>query len=135
MTKKPEEIILAALGIVWMFASYFLARYLGMDIGTSIQLLLYNAVWVIFFYSVWKNAFLYLTWPVFLGAFIAAWTPLLDGYAQLHKPGSVTTQSLSWACAPLPWYATWYFKFILVMSVVFIGYLILLIKNRKIDFF
>ncbi|MBN3859190.1 hypothetical protein GKC56_01360 [Neisseriaceae bacterium PsAf] len=129
MFKKPEEIIIAILGVIWIVATYFINYWLGVNNDITVQIVLYNIVWVIATFLVWKNEKIYLTWPVFLGLFVAAWTPLLTWYAQ--KSAGYDIQTTDLICTQMPWFATWYFKFGLVLAVIVIGYIILLIQNRK----
>ncbi|QRN41691.1 MAG: hypothetical protein GKC53_06230 [Neisseriaceae bacterium] len=129
MFKKPEEIIIAILGIVWIILCYFINRWLVVSNDITVQIILYNIVWVITTFLVWKNEKIYLTWPIFLGLFVTAWTPLLTWYAQ--KSAGYDIQTANLMCIQMPWFATWYVKFGLVLAVMFIGYIILLIKNRK----
>lgn len=128
MFKKPEEIILAILAVAWIVLTYFINHWLGVNSGITIQIMLYNMAWVVIIYIVWKKDKIYSTWPIFIGFLMAAWTPILTWYAQKNAG---YTSNIDLVCGPMPWFATWYFKFGLVISANIIAYIILLLQHRK----
>lgn len=130
MHLKPEEIILATLGLLWLIFTYLLCtQHLMVSNSILVQIWLYNLSWVVATFWVWKKQSLYLTWPLFLGALVAAWCPLLTWRGLKDVNASLLNGSIY--CEPLPLYATWYSKFIIVFSTVIISYLALYFYDRS----
>ena len=120
MRFQPEEIILAALGFLWLVFTYLLCAHLMVDNDVLIQVLLYNLSWIVAACWVWKKQSLYLIWPLFLGALAASWCPLLTWQGLKNINADLPTSSIY--CTQLPLYATWYSKFIIVFGIVVIAY-------------
>lgn len=129
MFKKPEEVIIAILGIAWIILSYFITHWIGTNSGIAVEIIIYTLVWVIGTFIFWKNDKIYYTWPIFIGLFVGSWTPLLTWYAQVKAGYILPTTNL--ICSIVPWYASWYAKFGLIAAIVLIGYIILIFQNRK----
>ena len=118
--RKPEEFIIAVIGILWVILSYFIADYLGAPTQPPLLICVLSLLWVIVAFAVWQRHWMDWVWPVFLGLLVACWWPLLDWLAikDIILP-SANTDTIVIA---KPWYDTWTFKIILSIVPMLIGY-------------
>ncbi len=118
--RKPEEFIIAVIGILWVILSYFIADYLGAPTQTTLLISVLSLLWVIVAFIVWQRQWMDWIWPVFLALLVACWWPLLDWLAikDIILP-SANTDTIVIA---KPWYDTWTFKIILSLIPMLLGY-------------
>lgn len=130
MFKRPEELIVLVLGLLWVGLTYFLNTYLGTDTQTALFITGFTLIWVAVFFILWQRNLSHAVWPLFLGFLAACWWPLLDWFAvkDLIVPGSESEAIL----VAKPWYAGWTFKIILALLPVALGYFIKFKRRRKI---
>ncbi|ASK28351.1 hypothetical protein [Neisseria chenwenguii] len=121
MFKRPEEIIVLLLAVLWAVLTYFTAAYLTGDAYTMFLITGLTLVWAVVCFVLWQRGLSLTVWPLFLGFLVVCWWPLLDWYAvkDLIAAG-IDTQA-----APIdkPWYVTWTFKIILALIPAAAGYL------------
>ena len=129
MFKRPEEIIVLVLGLLWVVLSYFLAGYLGADTGTTLMITGLTLIWAAVCFILWQRNLSRPIWPLFLGFLVACWWPFLDWFAikDLIVPGA-ESQAIVVA---KPWYASWTFKNILALIPVALGYFVKFRTARK----
>ncbi|MCP1660222.1 hypothetical protein [Neisseria perflava] len=120
MFKRPEELIVLILAVLWIVLTYFLAAYTGAAAYTVLLISVLTAVWAVVCFFLWQRGLSRLIWPLFLGALVACWWPWLDWYAvkDFIAPGA-ESQAIVVA---KPWYAGWTFKIILAAIPVALGY-------------
>ncbi|WP_037586803.1 hypothetical protein [Stenoxybacter acetivorans] len=129
MFKKPEEVIMAILALLWVLLTYFLCRCAAMPIHTLLFITLFTFIWAVSFFLLWQRNLTRFIWPLFLGLLVACWWPALDWLAEknLLLP-QVANQTL---IINLPWYATWTAKSIYALVPVIVGYLIMWKLNHR----
>lgn len=108
MFKRPEEIIVLILAVLWIAGTYFLAALFGADAYTVLKITALTLLWSATSFLLWQKNLSRHIWPLLLGCLTACWWPYLN---QSVAPGS------------LPWYASWTFKTILALIPVTAGYL------------
>lgn len=128
MLSKPEEIILAALGFIWVVATFFLCRRLGMDWIYCLQIAGATLLWVIVLFVLWQHDKTRLIWPVFTGLLVVCWWPVLDWIA---LPQITPVSGNDFIILQRPWYASWTFKTLLALIPVLLGYGWLLTRRGK----
>lgn len=128
MLRKPEELILAALGLIWVASTFFLCRRLGMDFVYCLQIAGATLLWVIVLFVLWQRGKTRLIWPLFCGLLVACWWPVLDWIA-LPQLTPVTGSDL--IILQRPWYASWTFKILLALAAVSAGYAWLFVRRGK----
>lgn len=129
MFRKPEELIMAVLGALWIVTTYFLAQYATQD-STQYALMItgFTALWAIVSFVFWKNERWIPVWPILLGALVACWWPWLDWFA-LKDIAPVATHSM--VVMQKPWYAGWIFKGVLAILPMLGGYLLKFRAQRQ----
>ncbi|QEY24676.1 hypothetical protein [Neisseria animalis] len=117
MFKRPEELIVLVLALLWVALTYFGSASFGADAATVFLITGLTLAWAAVCFLLWQRNLSRMIWPLFLGALAACWWPLLDWYAVKDIPaaGNIPTDT--------PWYAGWTFKGILAAIPVIIGYL------------
>ena len=108
MFKRPEEIIVLILAVLWIVGTYFLAALFGADAYTVLKITALTLLWSAASFLLWQKNLSRYIWPLLLGCLTACWWPYLN---QSVAPGS------------LPWYASWTFKTILALIPITAGYL------------
>lgn len=129
MWNKPEELIMAVLGMLWTVATYFLASYAT---SGSLKYVLWitglTALWAVVSFVFWKKDRWMLVWPVLLGLWVACWWPWLDWFALRDL---MPTANDALVVVQKPWYASWTFKGILAIVPVILGYALKFQQHRK----
>lgn len=129
MFKRPEELIVAILAILWVVLTYFSANYFGAPTQTSLLITALTLIWAAVCFVLWQRNLSRYIWPCFLGLLVACWWPFLDWFA---ISGLVPAQSVSETIiVAKPWYATWAFKIIIALVPAAIGYFIKWKRSRK----
>ena len=67
MFKRPEEIIVLVLAVLWVVLTYFLAAYCGADAYTVILITGLTLVWAAVCFRFWQKGWERNVWPVFFG--------------------------------------------------------------------
>lgn len=129
MFKRPEELIVLILGLLWVALTYFLTASFGADTYTVLLITGLTLVWAVVCFVLWQKNLSHMIWPLFLGCLVACWWPLLDWFAikDFIIPGA-ESQAIVVA---KPWYAGWTFKIILALIPVGLGYFIKLKRARQ----
>lgn len=129
MFKRPEELIVFVLGLLWVAFTYFLTTYLGADTYTSLVITGFTLLWAVVCFVLWQRDLSRMIWPCFLGLLVACWWPLLDWFAvkDFILPGA-ESQAIVVA---KPWYAGWTFKIILALIPVAFGYFVKFKRARQ----
>ena len=65
MFKRPEEIIVLVLAVLWVVLTYFLAAYCGADAYTVILITGLTLVWAAVCFRFWQKGWERNIWPVF----------------------------------------------------------------------
>ncbi|WP_373741076.1 hypothetical protein [Neisseria sp.] len=129
MFKRPEELIMLALAVLWTVCTYFLAGWLGAPVQTSLLIACLTLIWAGACFLIWQRGFSRWLWPLFSGFLVACWWPFLDWYA---VSGIVMPQAAGdTLVVNLPWYATWTFKIIIALVPVAVCYALLWRSARK----
>ncbi|MDK4697849.1 hypothetical protein QDY71_08845 [Kingella negevensis] len=101
MFNKPEEILMAILAAIWMGANYYLAALATSAMPKyTFMITIAVVVWTCLTFWLWHKEVLFRVYPIMLGLLVGCWTFWLDWFTQ--------------GVNPAPWYATWWFKLILV---------------------
>ncbi|MDO5687142.1 MAG: hypothetical protein Q4G42_07155 [Neisseria sp.] len=129
MFRRPEELILAVVAILWVVLTYFLGSWLGADIATIVKITLATLLWVVLLFILWQQDKIRWIWPLFFGLLIACWWPYLDWIAKRGLVDNAAAADTIILAAP--WYATWTFKLLTAALPVLLGYLWLLAQRRK----
>lgn len=108
MFKRPEEIIVLILAVLWIAGTYFLAALFGADAYTVLKITALPCFGLPHHSSFGKKNLSRHIWPLLLGCLTTCWWPYLN---QSVAPGS------------LPWHASWTFKTILALIPATAGYL------------
>ncbi|WP_274572106.1 hypothetical protein [Neisseria leonii] len=120
MFKRPEELIMAALALLWVVFSYFAVSYLGAPAQTALLTAALTLIWATVFFLLWQRNLTRLIWPLFLGLLTACWWPVLDWFA---VRGLVAPEAFGdTIIVQKPWYASWTFKLIAAAVVALSGY-------------
>ena len=129
MFKRPEELIMLVLAVLWVILTYFLCGYFGVPAQTSLLIAALTLIWAAASFSLWQRNYSRLIWPVLLGLLVACWWPFLDWYAvkDIVVPG-MEHQAI---IVNKPWYAGWTFKFILALIPICAGYFFKWKNSRK----
>ncbi|STZ76423.1 hypothetical protein [Bergeriella denitrificans] len=125
MFKRPEELIVLVLALLWVALTYFGAASLGADAATVFLITGLTLAWAAVCFLLWQRNLSRLIWPFFLGALAACWWPLADWYAVKDLPAAAAAQ------AEMPWYAGWTFKGIWAALPVLLGYTFLWKRTRR----
>lgn len=120
MFKRPEELIMAALAVLWVVLTFFVASYWGLPTQTALLITVLTLVWAAVLFLLWQRNLSYHIWPVFLGLLVACWWPFWDWYAvrDIVAVGGLDESIV----VSKPWYATWTFKLILAAVPIAFGY-------------
>lgn len=118
MFSKPEEIIMAALGAVWVVLTYFLAGWTGASAKYVLLITGFSVAWTLLAFVLWKKGWVGILWPLLLGGLVACWWPWLDGLAMR----GVAVSAGSVMVVAKPWYASWTFKIIVALIPTICGY-------------
>lgn len=122
MFRKPEELIMAVLGALWLVATYFLADYATYgSLKYVLMITGFTAIWAIISFVLWKHDRWMAIWPILLGALVACWWPWLDWFAL--KDILPATQD-AFIVLPTPWYASWMFKSIIALIPMILGWIV-----------
>ena len=81
MFKRPEEIIVLVLAVLWVVLTYFLAAFCGADAYTVMLITGLTLIWAAVCFRFWQKGWERTIWPVFLGCLVACWWPMLDWLA------------------------------------------------------
>lgn len=129
MFKRPEELIVFVLGLLWVAFTYFLTAYLGADTYTSLLITGFTLLWAVVCFVLWQRDLSRMVWPCFLGLLAACWWPLLDWFAvkDVIVPGMESEAIV----VAKPWYAGWTFKIILALIPVALGYFVKFKRARR----
>lgn len=127
MFQKPEELIMAVLGTLWVIATYYLSAY-ATDASFKYVMMItsFTMVWTIMAFFLWKTNHYQYLWPILLGLLSACWWPWLDWFAISSIPNDVEVLIIQ-----KPWYASWRFKLVLSVSIIIMGYLFMWRRHRK----
>lgn len=127
MFNKPEEIIMAILGITWIIATYFLAGYAtNASLKYMLIITLLTTLWSVISFFLWKTNHFSWLWPILLGALAACWWPWFDWFALRNIPNISGVYVLQ-----KPWYASWTFKLLISSIFMILGYLFKWHRYRK----
>ncbi|XXQ69070.1 hypothetical protein ACKLNO_04195 [Neisseriaceae bacterium B1] len=131
MFSKPEELIMAILGALWVVATYFLSAY-STQANTKYVLLItgLTALWAVVSFLFWKYDRWMFLWPVLLGLLVACWTPWLDWFALRDVLATGATGD-ALLVIQKPWYAGWIFKGILIVVPIILGYIFQFRRHRQ----
>lgn len=129
MFKRPEELIVFVLGLLWVVLTYFLTSYLGADTYTSLVITGFTLLWAVVCFMLWQRDLSRMIWPWFLGLLVACWWPLFDWFAV--KDFIETGAESQAIVVAKPWYASWTFKIILALIPVALGYFIKFKRARQ----
>ncbi len=114
--RKPEEFIMAVIGVLWTILTFYVTRYsIGTTTNIALLVTVLTILWIILSFKLWQKAWLGWIWPVMLGLLVACWWPTLD---------HVANEAMLTSTTPLaaPWYASWIFKGIIAVMPVLLGY-------------
>ena len=128
MFKRPEELILAVIAVIWLIITFFIGRYVGMDSAGIIKTVAATALWSFVLFILWQKDRLNFIWPWFVGLLIACWWPYLDWLAKKDMPAETIGDAL---IISAPWYATRKFKLILAFVPVVAAYIFMWKKHRQ----
>lgn len=122
MFKRPEELIVLILALLWVALTYFTAAYFIADNYTVLLITSLTFVWAVVCFVIWQRNLSRMVWPLFLGALVACWWPLLDWLAvkDILLAGAQNDAIL----VAKPWYAGWTFKLILAAVPVLAAYFV-----------
>ena len=98
MFKRPEELIMAVLAVLWVAVSYFAASYVSPPRDTALLVAALTLIWSAVFFMLWQRGLTRLVWPLFWGLLTLCWWPLWDWYAD----GKVAVGG-HWTASPLLW--------------------------------
>lgn len=129
MFKRPEELIMAVLAVLWVVFTYFAADYFGAPAETSLLITTLTAIWALVFFLLWQKNRTAWLWPLFLGLLVACWWPFLDWFA--IKDIVITGAQADTILIAKPWYASWVFKAIIAVLPVIGGYAVKWKIRRK----
>ncbi|MDO5058477.1 MAG: hypothetical protein Q4D82_00875 [Neisseria sp.] len=133
MFKRPEELIMAVLALVWAAFCYFAAAYLGAPGQTALLIGALNLLAALVLFVLWLRNLHRWVWPLFLGAFAACWWPFLDWLAVggMSVDGTIAEALSTESVADMPWYAAWPFKSALAALPALAGYAVKFKRWRK----
>ncbi|MDK4564548.1 hypothetical protein [Kingella kingae] len=121
MFKRPEEVIMAILALLYLVLTYFLAGWAtAASVKYTFLILGFNAVWAIAAFLLWQADRIRWLVPLLLGVLVLCWTPWLDWFMLRDVLPAADGSVL---LPPRPWYATWWFKGILALIPVVAGYI------------
>ena len=100
MFKRPEEIIVLVLALLFVALTYFVAAFLGADAYTVLLITGLTLVWAAVCFYLWQRNLSGRVWPLFAAALVACWWPMLDW----------------WAGSEGAWYAGWTVKILLAAA-------------------
>lgn len=129
MFKRPEEIIVFILALLWVGLSYYLAAFLGADAYTVIKITVFTLIWAAVCFRLWQRNLSSNIWPLMLGFLTACWWPYLDWLA-VKDIIAPDTQNQT-IVITRPWYAGWLFKSLTALVPVCAGYAFKWRQNRK----
>ena len=75
MFKRPEEIIVLVLALLWVALSYYFAAILISDAYTILLITVLTFVWAAICFLLWQRNLSRHIWPLFLGSLVACWWP------------------------------------------------------------
>ena len=75
MFKRPEEIIVLILALLWVGLSYYFAAILISDAYTILLITVLTFVWAAICFLLWQRNLSRHIWPLFLGSLVACWWP------------------------------------------------------------
>lgn len=127
MFSKPEEVIMAILSALFVILTYFIAGYSGASVTYILMITGFTAIWALATFLLWQAGRIEKLYPIVLGALVACWWPWLEWFA---VRGVVATGG-EVLMVSKPWYATWWFKIVLAMLPIVIGYYRMWRKSQK----
>ncbi|MDO4434250.1 MAG: hypothetical protein Q4B82_06690 [Alysiella sp.] len=128
--KRPEELIMAILGVFWVVLTYFLAAYAVQGSVKYVFLITgLTALWTLLAFFVWQRNRWLDFYPVLMGLLVVCWWSWLDWLA---VPQSVITQDeVDMATLHTPWYVTLTFKIIIASLPIVALYILKWRKQRE----
>ena len=75
MFKRPEEIIVLILALLWVALSYYFAAILISDAYTILLITVLTFVWAAICFLLWQRNLSRHIWPLFLGRLVACGWP------------------------------------------------------------
>ena len=117
MFKRPEEIIVLILALLWVVLSYYIAAILISDAYTILLITVLTFVWAAICFLLWQRNLSRHIWPLFLGSLVACWWPYFTWLASDVPEGT--------------WYSGWTFKSIIALIPVVAAYLFKWKRSRK----
>lgn len=126
--QRPEEVIMAAIGALWVVLTYLCADYLGAPTHTTLLIAALTLIIILPAFLLWQRNRIKWIWPLFLGLLACAWWPFLDWLAvkDIIVPDNGNTLIIQ-----RPWYADWWFKSLLALIPTFIGYALMWRQHKK----
>ena len=128
MMNKPEEVIMACLAALWVVITYVLIRFTGAQWSYVLMVTGFTAVWAFVAFVLWQAGRIEKIYPLLIGALVAFWWPLLDWFS---VRGVVATPTSEVVMLVKPWYASWWFKLVLAVAPVVLGYVRMWRKMQK----
>lgn len=129
MLNKPEEFIMAILFVIWVGLTYYAAAYAtGASVKYVLLITIWTALWSVVSFLLWRAGKVGVLYPVLAGALVACWTPWLDWFAVRGVVGN------DMLVINKPWYASWFFKMLLVLVPTVGGYIYQWRKAQKPNF-
>ena len=117
MFKRPEEIIVLILALLWVALSYYFAAILISDAYTILLITVLTFIWAIACFFLWQRNLSRHIWPLFLGSLVACWWPYFTWLASDVPEGT--------------WYSGWTFKSIIALIPVVAAYVFKWKRSRK----
>lgn len=117
MFKRPEEIIVLVLALLWVALSYYFAAILISDAYTILIITVLTFIWAIACFFLWQRNLSRHIWPLFLGSLVACWWPYFTWLASDVPEGT--------------WYSGWTFKSIIALIPVVVAYVFKWKRSRK----
>ena len=113
MFKKPEEILMAILALLWVGMNYYFAgiataaalKYTFIITGSVL-------VWTVISFYLWRRDWIYRGLPVLVGLYVGCWTFWLDWFAE----GKTAADGSS------IWYTSIWFKLVLMVLPMIVWY-------------
>lgn len=72
MFKRPEEIIVLILAVLWIAGTYFLAALFGADAYTVLKITALTLLWSAASFLLWQKNLSRHIWPLLLGCLLVA---------------------------------------------------------------
>ena len=120
--KRPEEVIMAVLGALFVVLTYAAASYFGAQGQTALLVAALTLIVLLPAFLLWQRNRAAWLWPCLLGLLAACWWPYFDARGEQSLPVGLLQQDAAAAVSALPWYAGWTFKLIFAALPVLAGY-------------